>query len=149
MLRINGRSLVFSAGIQGCISAATNADGAAVTIHNCNTENLEAQGWELTFSNVTIEKPPPQQIVIFGDMCLDVTNGVNEDGTLLQIWSCVEGNTNQQWLSVGNTLQWNGTDKCVDLTNGVITDGQPIQIWTCVENDNQFWIPAPNPDAAL
>ncbi|KAJ7780111.1 ricin B lectin domain-containing protein [Mycena maculata] len=136
----------FSAGMQGCVSAATNADGVALVIHNCNTENIEAVGWEFT-SYDPPETPLPQPIVIFGDKCIDVTNGVNEDGTLLQIWTCVEGNTNQQWFTVGNTFQWSGTDKCLDLTDGVITDDNPLQIWTCTGGDsNQEWISEPDPD---
>jgi hypothetical protein len=80
--------------------------------------------------------------------CIDVTGGVNADGTKLQIWTCTEGNTNQQWISVSDfTFQWSGTNKCIDLSDGKITDGNQLQIWTCDDrNANQQWIGEPNPD---
>ncbi|KAJ7463161.1 ricin B lectin domain-containing protein, partial [Mycena latifolia] len=91
----------------------------------------------------------PQTITIFGDKCIDVTGGVNADGTKLQIWMC-SGNTNQQWVSVtDSTLQWAGTDKCIDLTDGKITDGNGLQIWTCDSmNFNQRWVGMPDLDVA-
>ncbi|KAF7341849.1 hypothetical protein MSAN_02040400 [Mycena sanguinolenta] len=135
-----------NAGIQGCIAVADNADGAPLIIHDCNTEDPANQDWSLSF--YTREPAGPQPITIFGDKCIDVTNGVNADGTPLQIWTCVEGSTNQMWTSISNnTLQWSGTDKCIDLTNGLITDGNVLQIWTCSENNqNQEWTGTPDPD---
>ena len=48
--------------------------------------------------------------------CLDVTNGVNEDGTKLQIWTCIAGNTNQMWnANADGTYTWAGTNKYDDL----------------------------------
>ncbi|KAF8196329.1 ricin B lectin domain-containing protein [Mycena galopus ATCC 62051] len=140
------RCPVSNAGIQGCIAVADNADGEPLIIHNCNTENLANQDWDLSF--FTRQNAGPQQIKVFGDKCIDVTDGANADGTKLQIWTCAEGNTNQQWVSVtDSTLQWSGTDKCIDLTNGGISDGNVLQIWTCSgQNSNQKWTGAPNPD---
>ncbi|KAF7373795.1 hypothetical protein MSAN_00591200 [Mycena sanguinolenta] len=153
-VQIQSTNPAFSnAGIQGCIAAANNVDGSPLIIHNCNTEPLSDQDWNVTFWIPTEEDGParnsgPQQITIFGDKCIDVTNGVNADGTKLQIWTCVKGSTNQQWISVtDSTFQWSGTDKCIDLTNGVITDGNVLQLWTCDSaNSNQKWTGASNPD---
>ncbi|KAJ7210583.1 ricin B lectin domain-containing protein, partial [Mycena haematopus] len=81
-------------------------------------------------------------IQIFGDKCLDATNGANVDGTKLQIWTCASGNTNQLWLPAGqdSTITWAGQNKCVDLTNGNIENGNQVQIWDCdAQNDNQKW----------
>ena len=39
--------------------------------------------------------PPTIQHVNTSDE--DVKDGVNADGTKLQLWQCVSGNTNQQW----------------------------------------------------
>ncbi|KAJ7924181.1 ricin B lectin domain-containing protein, partial [Mycena leptocephala] len=130
-----------------CIAVAENADGEPLIIHNCNTESeLTDQDWVVAF--FTKENAGPQQISVFGDKCIDVTGGVNADGTKLQIWTCTEGNTNQQWISVSDfTFQWSGTNKCIDLSDGKITDGNQLQIWTCDDrNANQQWIGEPNPD---
>jgi hypothetical protein len=77
-----------------------------------------------------------------------VKDGVNADGTKLQIWSCVENSKNQQWISVTDgTFQWSGTNKCTDPTDGKITDGNVLQIYTCdSKNANQKWLGDPNPD---
>ncbi|KAJ7123658.1 ricin B lectin domain-containing protein [Mycena epipterygia] len=138
-----------NAGIQGCVSAQSNEDGAPVVIHNCNTEDTANQNWALSFFDR--ENAGPEPITIFGDKCIDVTGGVNADGTKVQIWTCVPGSTNQQWISVTDqTLQWAGTNKCLDLTGGSITDGTQLQIWTCATgNDNQRWGGANNPDAVI
>ncbi|KAJ7305535.1 ricin B lectin domain-containing protein [Mycena albidolilacea] len=137
----------FNAGIQGCMAVADNADGEPLIIHNCNTENTANQDWDVTFD---VRTPVgPQQIKIFGDKCIDVKDGVNADGTKLQIWSCISGSKNQQWIAqpTENTFQWSGTDKCIDLSDGKITDDNVLQIWTCTDNSaNQNWAGAPNPD---
>ncbi|KAL0570844.1 hypothetical protein V5O48_011116 [Marasmius crinis-equi] len=127
-----------AAGRQGCISASDNLDGAAVVIHDCNTEATAKHDWELSL--FTRQNAGPQPITIFnGTKCLDVKDGANADGSKLQIWSCVTGSTNQQWISVNDfTFQWSGTNKCIDLTNGDITDGNQLQVWTCDSaNTNQ------------
>ncbi|KAJ7305538.1 ricin B lectin domain-containing protein, partial [Mycena albidolilacea] len=135
--------LIYNAGIQGCIAVADNADGEPLTIHNCNTENLANQDWDVAF--YTRQPAGPQQIKIFGDKCIDVKDGVDADGTKLQIWSCVQGSKNQQWISLtDSTFQWSGTNKCIDLSDGKITDGNVLQLWTCDSNNsNQKWFGAP------
>ncbi|KAJ7868542.1 ricin B lectin domain-containing protein, partial [Mycena olivaceomarginata] len=138
--------LVFNAGIQGCIAVADNADGEPLIIHNCNTEDLTNQDWDVSFfGRVPVG---PQQIKIFGDKCINVKDGVNADGTKLQIWSCVQGSKNQQWISLtDSTFQWSGTNNCIDLSDGKITDGNVLQLWTCDSNNsNQKWFGAPHPD---
>ncbi|KAJ7865535.1 ricin B lectin domain-containing protein [Mycena leptocephala] len=142
----------FNAGIQGCIAVANNADGEPLIIHDCNTDDLANQDWEVSF--FTRENSTPGPIKVFGDKCIDVTGGVNADNTKLQIWTCdtsePNDNPNQQWISVtDSTFQWNGTNKCIDLTDGKITDSNVLQIYTCDSgNSNQKWAGEPNPDAA-
>ncbi|KAJ7810273.1 ricin B lectin domain-containing protein [Mycena olivaceomarginata] len=149
----SSNSAFFNAGIQGCIAAADNADGDPLIIHNCNTEDPANQDWNVTFFHPAEEDGParnsaPRPLKIFGDKCIDVKDGVNADGTKLQIWSCVENSKNQQWISVTDgTFQWSGTNKCIDLTDGKITDGNVLQIYTCdSKNANQKWLGDPNPD---
>ncbi|KAL0565791.1 hypothetical protein V5O48_016228 [Marasmius crinis-equi] len=137
----SGNPAFDAAGIQGCISASGNADGAPVVIHNCNTEDVANHSWEVSL--FTKFPAGPQQIKVFGTKCLDVKDGVIADGTKLQVWSCTEGNTNQLWTSLQDfTFQLSGTNKCIDLTDGNISDGNQLQIWTCPasgRNDNQVW----------
>ncbi|KAF8153579.1 ricin B lectin domain-containing protein [Mycena galopus ATCC 62051] len=118
----------------GCLSASSNADGAAVVIEMCSAPT-PANSWVVPNGN-----DAAGSLQIFGNKCLDVTDGVNADGTRLQIWTC---NTNQLWEpefgSVGNIF-WVGMNKCVDLTNGDTTNGNQLQVWDCdTSNPNQIW----------
>ncbi|KAJ7123657.1 ricin B lectin domain-containing protein [Mycena epipterygia] len=139
----------FSSGIQGCISAAENEDGAPLVMHNCNTEATANHDFLVSFA--TKQNAGPTQIsLVNSGRCIDVTGGVNADGTKLQIWTCGPRNANQQWISrTDGTFQWANTDKCIDLTDGNMLDGTQLQIWTCDSNNsNQKWTGAPAPDAA-
>ncbi|KAJ6517463.1 ricin B lectin domain-containing protein [Mycena vitilis] len=140
-------TLVFSAGLQGCIAVESNTDGAPVVIHNCNEDNGDNAVYNWNVSFFDRQNAGPQAIQVHGDKCIDVTGGVNADGTKLQIWTCVEGSKNQQWTSVTDgTFQWSGTNKCIDLTGGAITDGTQLQIWTCTDGSNQKWVGTSDPD---
>jgi Ricin-type beta-trefoil lectin domain len=67
------------------LTAASNTDGAAVTIQGCT--DAVAQKWTFTGGSV----------YIFDNKCLDVTGGSTADGTKLQIWTCTSNNQNQQF----------------------------------------------------
>ncbi|KAF8230807.1 macrofage activating glycoprotein [Tricholoma matsutake] len=124
-------ALLLQPGLNGakCLTAAANSDGSSVNIQPCT--GVASQEW--TFSRGSL--------MIFGNKCLDVTNGLTVDGTKLQIWTCTSGNTNQQFYYTGdNRLAWTNHGKCVDLMGGSQTDGTPIQIWGCTGgNPNQIW----------
>ncbi|KAF7295842.1 hypothetical protein HMN09_01127400 [Mycena chlorophos] len=132
-----------SAGIQGCMSATSNENGAPVVIHNC--ANLGANNTDWTRNQAVFTNPNLADTwVLFGDKCLDVTNGVAANGTKLQLWECTKGDTNQGWVLKGDDapyqLQFMGTNLCLDLTNGVTTDGNQLQLWECIgDNTNQGW----------
>ncbi|KAJ7644785.1 ricin B lectin domain-containing protein [Roridomyces roridus] len=143
-----GQSLTFDTGLPtgpvgGCLTASSNADGAPVIISSC------LAGEAATASNTWVATAGVGKVgtlQIFGDKCLDVTNGVDADGTKLQIWTCGSGNPNQQWVSAGQGGQgtpqivWAGNNKCVDVTNGNVTQGNVMQVWDCdSSNTNQNW----------
>jgi len=76
--------------------------------------------------------------------CLDVTDGVDADGTKLQLWDC-NGGINQQFLPDPVGIRWAhnlAAVKCVDLTNGVTTRGNQVShmrfeaFYLCETNDN-------------
>ncbi|KAF9263019.1 ricin B lectin [Marasmius fiardii PR-910] len=126
----------FPPGATGCISAS-NAVGAPVTIESCIASgDISGQNWTFTQNGV-----PQQLSILGGSLCLDVINGVNTNGTRLQVFTCTPGNTNQLWIPLSNSLfQWAGTDKCIDLTDGNVNPGTQLQVWTCDPlNSNQHW----------
>ncbi|KAJ7266376.1 ricin B lectin domain-containing protein [Mycena haematopus] len=146
---VPGQSLTFNTAIPtgpvgGCLTASSNADGAPVIIQDCPVFDAP------TASNTWVAAAgvgKPGALKIFGDKCLDATNGVDENGTKLQIWTCAPGNTNQEWVSAGSDpgtpqIVWAGNNKCVDVTNGNVTNGNVLQIWDCdasFDNSNQNW----------
>ncbi|ESK95929.1 macrofage activating glycoprotein [Moniliophthora roreri MCA 2997] len=113
-----------------CLTAASNSDGAEVSIQTCT--GADSQRWLFNDGSVKV----------FGNKCLDVTNGSTADGTKLQIWTCSNNrNPNQQFYYTGDLhLAWTNHGKCLDLTNGSTDDGNRPQLWSCDGgNTNQFW----------
>ncbi|KAF6756835.1 macrofage activating glycoprotein [Ephemerocybe angulata] len=113
-----------------CLTVQSNSDGAVVVLQTCT--GSANQKWTFTGGNVRA----------FGNKCLDVKDGVNQDGSRLQVWTCASENTNQKWNynKWDNTLEWQGKGKCVDLVDGKQDDGTPTQIWSCWnQNSNQIW----------
>jgi len=113
-----------------CLTAPANADGVEVVVQPC--DGSTGQFWQQV----------GQTLIVWGDYCLDVTKGNISNGVPLQIYQCTpgQGDANQQWEVLGNTIQWGGTDECVDLTNGELISGTPAQTWECVSGDtNQVW----------
>ncbi|KAG6812253.1 hypothetical protein H0H92_003709 [Tricholoma furcatifolium] len=120
-----------------CLTAASNTDGATVSIQPCTYDT--DQQW--TFANGAVT-------IFGGSKCLDVPNGNNADGTLLQIWTCTAGNPNQQWSYTyadthgpppaqrDNRLA-NTKSKCVDLPGGNTASGTGIGIYGCTNNNKQ------------
>ncbi|KAF8184064.1 ricin B lectin domain-containing protein [Mycena galopus ATCC 62051] len=133
---------VLSDDVRVCFTVANNTEDTPLTIQNCNTAgSLPNQACNLSFT----ENAGPQPIKIFGDKCIDVKDGLDADGTRLQIATCVEGNKNQEWIFVQSTLQWSGTNKCVDIPDGNMTDGNALQIYTCDDNSSmQRWAAEPS-----
>ncbi|KAJ7458243.1 ricin B lectin domain-containing protein [Mycena latifolia] len=129
--------------VGGCLTASSNADGAPVIIQDCPV------GAAPSVSNTWVAAAGVGKagaLKIFGDKCLDMKDGVDGDGTKLQIWTCASGNTNQQWVSAGSPgspqIVWAGKNKCVDVTNGNVTNGNVMQIWDCdasFSNPDQNW----------
>ncbi|KAJ6492554.1 carbohydrate-binding module family 13 protein [Mycena vitilis] len=114
-----------------CMTAASNTDGALVTIQPCT--GADAQKW--TFSGGSVK-------LFSNTKCLDVINGTTTNGNTLQIWTCsTNNNANQQWYYTSDYhLSWTNHGKCVDLTGGSTADGNHPQIWDCSNtNANQVW----------
>ncbi|KAJ7770651.1 ricin B lectin domain-containing protein [Mycena metata] len=106
-----------------CLTAASDANGTPVTISNCISSGPTSQSWTVSTSGT---------LVVYGNMCLDVTNGAAASGTLLQIWSCTSQDANQLWtVGTSGSISWTGMGFCLDLTKGVDADGTVMQIWAC------------------
>ncbi|KAF5311397.1 hypothetical protein D9758_012872 [Tetrapyrgos nigripes] len=126
----NNFSGTVSLGSSGkCLRATSNSDNAAVVAGDCS--GAADTQWSFNYGTVRI----------FGNKCLDVTNGNDVNGQQLQIYTCYNGNTNQQWYYNNNHIGWRGHTRCLDVTNGRFQNGNPIQIWDCIPyNSNQNFI---------
>lgn len=105
--------------VDKCLTAASNTDGAQVTLQTCT--GAASQKW--VFNGGTVR--------VFGGKCLDVSDGLNVDGTKLQIWGCgPDNNANQKWYynKWDNVLEWEGKGKCIDVTDGSDADGTRVCI---------------------
>lgn len=101
-----------------CLTAASDADGAAVSISECGQNPSTGQQWTVSGNTLTV----------FGDKCLDNTNANEANGNKLQIFTCFAGNTNQEWDISGNTIKLHNTNFCLDNTDGIFNDGNPVSV---------------------
>ncbi|KAF8993849.1 ricin B lectin domain-containing protein [Cyathus striatus] len=79
--------------------------------------------------------------------CLDVADGNSSNGVKLQVWTCVDGNANQQFQRTDpnvlalpeDHISWMlHLNLCMDLTDGRLDNGNQIQLWECSSsNPNQ------------
>ncbi|KAG5652613.1 hypothetical protein H0H81_004395 [Sphagnurus paluster] len=128
--------------VNKCMTAASNKDGAIVTIEDCTY--ADNQKW--VFNGVAVT-------IFGGTKCLDVPSGNTADGVKLQIWTCANGNTNQMFFYTrDNRLAWTNKGKCVDLTAGNQASGTRVcisltSLSLCTDNNkNQIWDTGYNPN---
>ncbi len=70
-------------------------------------------------------------------LCVDLTGGVTDNGTPLEVWGC-NGAGNQKLSLYGDgTLRI--LDKCVDIGGDHLSNGSPVQIWECNNTAAQRW----------
>ncbi|KIJ55019.1 carbohydrate-binding module family 13 protein [Sphaerobolus stellatus SS14] len=117
------------AGTGECITAAGNYDGAPLITNACGTRPF--QSWHFN---------GPYLQAIGTDKCIDLTNGNGSNGARLQVWTCSEGNPNQQFRHWDTTyiylpeehISWlANSGLCFDNTNGFVAEGNPVQMWSC------------------
>ena len=76
-----------------CLTAQGPDNGDVVEMLMCSAQRGDNQNWLLNGGTLS---------VFNGTKCLDVKDGVDADGTQLQVWDCTEGDTNQQWYFTGD-----------------------------------------------
>jgi hypothetical protein len=89
-----------------------------VIIANCSTFNGANEEWTVVKGGGiegSGDPGPITQIRVYGNKCLDVPNGSDEDGNKLQIWTCYDGNTNQLWQVGDDGIRWASHNKYVSL----------------------------------
>lgn len=103
-----------------CLTAASNTDGAAVSISECGPGLNPSAGQQWTVSG--------NKLTVFGDKCLDNTGAKESNGNKLQIFTCFDGNTNQEWDISGSAIKLHNTNFCLDNTDGIFNNGNPVSV---------------------
>lgn len=81
--------------------------------------------------------------VLLGPHCLDVKDGLFENGGQIQMFSCNHG-VDQKWsysetneLMISNGYSDGASSFCLDVDGGDISNGADVQIWECLGNATQ------------
>jgi hypothetical protein len=71
--------------------------------------------------------------------CFDDPAGKTANGTLVDVWTCESGHSNELWTSVQDgTIRVLG--KCLDVVGESKSNGAKLQLWTCNSGDGaQQW----------
>jgi hypothetical protein len=76
--------------------------------------------------------------------CMDDEGGSSTNGTHIEMYTCNDSTTSQQWTlesgvtTTGGPVEIDGS--CLDITGAVYTNGTDIELWTCNGGANQDWI---------
>ncbi|MGA5304659.1 ricin-type beta-trefoil lectin domain protein [Nucisporomicrobium flavum] len=109
------------------VNGASQSDGAAVQIWDCN--GGANQTWTATSTN---------QLTVYGNKCLDAPG--TAAGTSIRIWSCT-GGAGQQWrINADGTIVGVQSGLCLDVTGAGTANGVKVELWTCNGGSNQQWI---------
>ncbi|MFJ1706997.1 ricin-type beta-trefoil lectin domain protein [Kitasatospora sp. NPDC088346] len=75
---------------------------------------------------------------VFSGKCVDVDNGVNRDGTPVQIFPC--NDTPAQRWSIVSDGRIMALGKCLDVKHNGTSNGTIVQLYTCNGGGNQQWV---------
>jgi hypothetical protein len=108
------------------VDGASQADGAAVQIWDCN--GGANQRWTLGAND---------QLTVYGSKCLDAAGG--DAGARVRIWQC-SGAANQRWkVNPDSTITSVPSGLCLDVTGAATGNGSAVALWTCNGGSNQQW----------
>ncbi|KLT44575.1 ricin B-like lectin, partial [Cutaneotrichosporon oleaginosum] len=90
-LLARGNGQIKVPGTDLCLEALEreSRNGCGVTLERCNRSLRQL--WYYTNDN--------RIAVTDSGFCLDLPNGKTHNGNLLQVWQCINGNTNQVWTT--------------------------------------------------
>jgi len=140
-------------GWAGCTGSTTNwGSQCKFSITNIRTKGIPFTGKCAALSQGPSPSPSPSPtswVSISSQkksdgLCLDLTEGVEADGTKLQVWECNAGypGPNQRWLRHGTEIVHrtaDGRDLCVDIPSNDHSNGNKLQVWSCAGSPQQQW----------
>jgi hypothetical protein len=140
-----------------CVTALGTYNGAPVVQSACDY-NSTAQRWaRVSLGNgyELLQSVASTSTYPYAPRCLDVTDGINADGTKLQVWGCTN-TPGMNWklayaygsgYTTHDKVQSKLSGRCLDVPANSLVDGLQLQIWHCssgTSNDAQVWnVPEP------
>ena len=125
------------------LDAGNTSNGTSLQLWNCidSGSALRNQEFEL------LERSPGRYEVVHraSGKCLDVDAGGWNNGTRLQLWTCQQGNLNQEFAIRFKATTYAKTafqmvslrnHKCVDMS-GNTSNGTKMQFWDCASTNDQ------------
>ncbi len=79
-------------------------------------------------------------------MCLDAGSAPRRDKSVVTLWKCEAGNTNQAWVTDGAQVKVKdtiatATPMCLDAGSPPRRDKSVVTLWKCeAGNTNQAWV---------
>lgn len=117
--------------------AAAITLGLARLLAGCGNE----ADWTENLGVLTLPASPAGSIRAAGgngQMCLDVKDASRNEGTLIQLWTCHDGD-NQQFTATGSDVRVFG-DKCLSVAGARDRDGTSVRIKQCdASKRSQHW----------
>jgi len=125
------------------VSGGLTATGTNIQMWECH-DNDQDRNMQFTLCKPLRLRAVPIRWATHPGKCLDVSGGVNKDGTNVQLWDCVHDgqHDNMQFLvplSGTGRIHWaKHPTKCLDVSVGNTNNGANLQIWSC---DGIDWNP--------
>jgi hypothetical protein len=126
-----GRCLNISTAL-GVGGVGTALPGDHTTLWDCNDSGVEQWAEQ---PNGTLINPP-------SGLCLDDSDGNTSSGWQLQVWTCTNGDPNEQFsVNGGSPIIDQASGQCIDVAgNDNGTDGTPVDLWGCQQGAaDQHW----------
>jgi len=141
-----------------CATATGNYNGAPVVQSACTYST--AQQWsriDLGNGFLLLQSVASTSTYPYAPLCLDVTDGRNDNRVPLQVWACtVTTGMNWRFVHAGNIgfqpyykVQTKVGYRCMDVPAGSLVDGEQLQTYTCsagLTNPAQLWSGLPRYD---
>jgi hypothetical protein len=153
---IQGFFTIVNYGSGLCLEPAGDGLGEPILQQPCAKDSKErpAQVWGLSRATVTGNTTRYQLFNRRTNMCMDVRDGVNANGTVVQRWSCDLHHRSKRWETVTlipdlyfKVVSEIGS-RCLDVRGGSLQAGAQIQIHGCtpgVTNTAQIFAFQPAP----
>jgi RHS repeat-associated protein len=136
----SSQELWFNTTATGRVLLSSQASAAGSTTCPCLPVMWITPDGKLRAQSPSTSPNGPFTAVQMAHKCIDLYTGNSANGTKVQVWDCLNGDTNQNWtLYPDGTVRTSG--KCLDATGNGTSNGTLLELWDCNGGANQVWQP--------